>query len=278
MNPMKAYQPFIWPSVLLVLFCTALHSREVSVINLKYRPADEIVRIIKPQLGPEESITGKGFVVILSAASDNLPRLEQMIGTLDKPSRQLLITVVQGENARQALASIDVSGNVSIGDNARIEFGRNPQPENTVSVKGESSESKRFAADIQRLRIQEGRSALLYMGQSIPVTAKTIDPRLENSQVVYQQVRTGFWVTARLAGNRYVLDIVSQRESTVSAGSGVVGTQQIQTQVRGQLGKWMDIGEVLGISRHSESGIAYGERQQHNRQQPVYLIIVETTN
>ena len=275
---MKTYQPLIWSSVLLVLLCTALNGKEVSVIHLKYRPANEIVRIVKPQLGPEESITGKGFVVILTAASENAARLEQIIRTLDKPSRQLLITVVQGENARQALASVDVSGNVSIGDNASVEFGRNPQPENTVSVKGEGSESKQLDADIQRLRIQEGRAALLVIDQSMPVTARNIDPRLGNRQVVFQKVRTGFWVTARLTGNRYVLDIVSQRESAASAGSGVVATQQIQTQVTGQLGKWMDIGGVLGVSRHSESGFVYSDRQQSQRQQQVYLIILETAN
>ena len=275
---MKAYQPLIWSSVLLVLLCTALNGQEVSVIHLKYRPANEIVRILSPQLGPEESITGKGFVVILTAASENVSRLEQIIRTLDKPSRQLLITVVQGENARQALTSVDVSGNVSIGDNAKIEFGRNPQPENTVSVKGESSESKQLNADIQRLRIQEGRSALMYIGQSIPISAKTIDPRPGNSQVVFQEVRTGFWVTTRLTGNRYVLDIVSQRKSAASTGGGVIATQQIQTQVAGQLGRWMDIGGVLGVSRHSGSGIVYSDRQQSQRDQPVYLIIVETVN
>ena len=275
---MKAVQPLIWSSVLLVLLCTAPHCGEVSVIDLKYRPANEIVRIIRPQLGPDDSISGKGFVVILTAASENLPRLEKIIRTLDKPSRQLLLTVVQGENARQALASVDVSGNVSIGDNARVAFGRNPQPENTFSVKGESGEQKQADAAIQRLRIQEGRSALLFIGQSIPVSGQTVDPRVRGRQGDFTEVRTGFWVTVRLAGDRYVLDIVSQRESNASSGHGAVATQQIQTQVNGQLGKWMDIGGVLGTSRYSESGFVYGDRRQGRRQQPVYLIIVETAN
>ena len=270
-----AHRPYIWISVLLVLFCTSATGEQLRIIELKHRPADEIVRIVKSQLGPEDTISGKGYVVILTAAPENVNRIESIIRTLDKPSRQLLITVVQGENARATLSSIDVSGNLSIGDNTRIEFGRNPQPDNTVSATGRNSESVQKNIDIQRLRAQEGLPAVIYIGQSIPVSTRTTAPRPSGNRVAFRETRTGFRVVARLSGNRFVLDIESQREIVSSATHGAVATQQIQTQVLGRLGQWMNIGEILGAGQWRESGIVYSDEDRRQGRRPVFIHIAE---
>ena len=270
----------IW-LILTVLCLTAVstYGQELRIIELKHRRADEVIRIVRPQLGPEDSISGKGTVVILSAAPEHITRIESIIRTLDKPSRQLLITVVQGENARQALDSIDVSGNVSIGDDARIEFGRRPQPDDTVSVEGRSGRSAQRNADIQQLRVQEGMAASIFIGQSIPISAQAAAPRTQHRQpgqdVVFREVRTGFRVVPRLTGNRFVLDIASQRETSDTIAYGAVASQQIQTQVYGKLGQWVDIGGIVGQRQFSESGILYSDDNRRRNDQAVYIRIVE---
>ncbi len=266
--------------VAFVCLTSALgYGGQLSIIELKHRTADEIIGIVKPLLGPEETISGKKYVVFLTTAPENLSRIESVIRNLDKPSRQLLITVVQGENATEAMAFVDVSGNVSIGDNARIEFGRNPQSKDTVSVSGRKGQSAQRNMHIQQVRAQEGLAVLIYIGQSIPVSHRTAAPRPSGSphadSVVFQEVRTGFRVVPRLSGERYALDITSQHESTSSVRRGAVETQQIQTQVQGRLNQWLEIGGVLGIGQWSGTGWVYSDEQQKRNRGRVFLKIAE---
>ena len=276
----KLHRLFIWLFVCLLLCGSRGICDQLRVFELKHRTADEIVRIVKPLLGPEDTISGRSFTVIVTAAPETLSRIESVIRTLDRPSRRLLIIVVQGEDAREALDSVDVSGNVSIGDDARIEFGRNPQPEGSVSVTGRSARSTRRDVDIQRLRAQEGLPAFFYVGQLVPVSTQTVDPRSHGSRVVFKEARTGFEVVPRLSGDRFILDIASRRESTPSAdrGGGVVQSQQIQTQVHGRLNEWIDIGGVLGSRQRREAGVAYRDETSRQNRQSVFLTIVEVAD
>ena len=106
----------------LLLFGISAHCGQLSIIDLKHRTAGEIIRIIQPLLGPEDTISGKKNVIFLTTTPGKLARIQAIIRNLDKKIRQVKITVVQGQNAREALASVDVSGNISIGDNAKIKF------------------------------------------------------------------------------------------------------------------------------------------------------------
>ncbi len=279
---MKNHRSIVLIVAFMCLTSALGYGGQLSIIELKHRTADEIIGIVKPLLGPDDTISGKKYVVFLTTAPENLARIESVIRALDKPSRQLLITVVQGENAEEALHSVDVSGNVAIGDNARIEFGRNPQPEGTVSIKGRSGQSVRGQKDIQRLRTQEGLPAFITIGNIIPVTTQTVDPRSRGSQdgkrVVFREVKTGFRVIPRLSGDRFILDITSQLESISSAGHGAVETQQIQTQVQGRLNEWVEIGGVLGMRQWSESGFVYSDEYKKQNRGRVFLKIVEVAH
>ena len=265
----------IWISLFLILLYTSAYCGQLRIIELKHRTADEIIRIVRSQLGPDDTISGKGYVVFLTAADENVTRIESIIRTLDAPSRQLLITVVQGENAREALASVDISGNVSIGDNARVEFGRNPQPDNTVAVKGRSSETRKNNVDIQRLRAQEGLPAFIYIGQLVPVSTRTVAPQSRQNRTAFRETKTGVRLVARLSGDRFVLDIETQRDIISPTTRGAVATQQIQTQVHGRVGEWVDIGGVIEAGQWRESGIAYSDENRRQRQRPVFIRVNE---
>jgi len=275
---MKFFQHINIMFAILLLFGISAHCGQLRIIDLKYRTAGEIIPLIQLLLGPEDTISGKKHVIFLTATPENLARIEAVIRNLDIKIRQLKITVVQGQNAGEALASMDVSGNISIGDNANIEFGRNPQPEDTISITGRSGQSVHSSEDIQQVIVQEGMSAVIYFGQSIPISSRTSAPNRGgqgDNFVEFREVRTGFKVKPRLAGNRYVLDIVSQSESTLSVQHGAVDAQQIQTQIQGKLGEWMDISEILSAGHWRESGIVYGDEVNKRNLRQVFIKIVE---
>jgi len=275
---MRAIQHISFMFAILLLFGISAHCGQLSIIDLKHRTAGEIIRLIQPLLGPEDTISGKKHVIFLTTTPEKLARIQAVIRNLDKKIRQLKITVVQGRNAREALASVDVSGNISLGDNAKIKFGRNPQPEDTISITGRSGQSGHSSEDIQEVMVQDGMSAVIYFGRSIPISSRMSAPNHgghgENF-VEFREVRTGFKVKPRLAGDRFVLDILSQSESTPSVQHGVVDAQQIQTQIQGKLGEWMDISGILSAGLWRESGIGYGDEVNKRHLRQVFLKIVE---
>ena len=122
-------------------------------------------------------------------------------------------------------------------------------------------------------------AAFFYIGQSIPIPLQATAPKLPGRRpdnvVEYRNVRTGFRAVPRLSGDRFVLDITSQRESSFSSRHGVVDAQQIQTQIHGRLNEWIDIAGILGLRQVGETGWVYDDQIQQKNQHPVYLKMVE---
>jgi hypothetical protein len=275
---MKIHRAMLLISAFLLLFGASAHCGQLRIIELKHRTAGEIIRIVKPLLGPDDTISGKRYTILLTAAPENLSRIEAVIRTLDRAPRQLMIIVVQGQHAREALASVDVSGNVSIGDQTRLTFGRKPLSPGTVSAAGRREASGLRNVDIQRLRVQEGLPAFITIGQSIPVSTRAIDPRSNGDEVVYQELRTGFRVVPRLTGDRFILDITSQRDASSPSEYGTVATQQIQTQAQGKLNEWIEIGAVLGLGQQRAGGLVYSDQQRRKSRTQVFLTVVEAAD
>ena len=258
----------------LLVFEFSGYCGHLAIIELKQRHADEIIPAIEPFLGPGDTLSGQRYTIFLNTTPENAVRIQSIVQTLDKASRELMITVVQGENARNVLSSVDVSGNVSVGYNANITFGRHPQPEDSISVKGRSQQSVQRGSQIQQIRAREGMAATIFIGQSVPVFPREKGRRV-NGHVGYQHIMTGFRVLTRLSDPHFVLDIASQHGSPKSEGDRGVGYQQIQTQIQGKLGEWLEIGGIFGGAQHSETGLVYSDSQKKENRWRVFLIIVE---
>ena len=112
----------------LVFICFAIASGgQVAVIELKNRPADELIPVISPFLGPGDTLSGQDNLLFLSTTPENLARIQSIIAHLDQALQQLAITVVQGENAIDRLSTIDISGSVIIGDSVTAGVGENEE-------------------------------------------------------------------------------------------------------------------------------------------------------
>ena len=245
---MKVFKIIVLLCLALLIFDTAGQCEQLTIIELKYLPANEILPVIRPFLASGETLTGSRYTLFLNSTPETASRIRSIVSTLDKAPRELMITVVQGKNVREILSSVDVSGNLTFGNNANIVFGRNPQESDSISVTGRTGESFRRDSNIQHVRVQEGLPATLFIGQSIPVSPLQYG-RGDRSHVGYQHVMSGFRVLTRLSNDRFILDIASQGGSSTSNVHQGVGYQQIQTQIQGRLGQWLDIGGVLGGGR-----------------------------
>jgi hypothetical protein len=94
---------------LLFIFSAIASGGQMAVIELKHRPADDVIPVISPFLGPGDSLSGQDSLLFLNTTPENLTRIRSIIaGSCSSHSRQLAITVGQGDNAIDQLRWVDL--------------------------------------------------------------------------------------------------------------------------------------------------------------------------
>jgi type II secretory pathway component GspD/PulD (secretin) len=277
MYPHLAKLPILIGMLLLCLLLSVVapaSNSQLAVIELKHRLADEVIPIISPLLEPGNTLSGDGFRLFLTTSPENLIRIQSIIAHLDQASRQLAITLVQGENALDTLSRITVSGNVSIGDHVKIGAGsRRDQPPNTVDVDARSSRSTQRSTDVQRVLVEDGAAATIYVGLSAPVVlGSPVHGGVRHREVVgYREMFSGMQVIPRVSGQRVILEIETHRDQPSGDLSGEVQTQQIRTRVQGSLNEWIEIGGILTTTQGTDTGLTHGQSGRMTNQRQVFI-------
>lgn len=259
---------------LLVSVLALASTDRLAVIELKHRTTDEVIPIISPLLEPGNTLSGDGFRLFLTTSPENLIRIREVIAHLDRASQQLAITLVQGENALDNLSRISASGNVAIGDHVKIGAGgRRDQPPNTFAVDAQSSLSTQRSTDVQRVLVEDGAAATVYVGLSVPVVlGSPVHGGVRHREVVgYREMFTGMQVSPRVSGQRVTLEIETHRDRPAGNLSGEVQTQQIRTRVRGSLNEWIEIGGILTTAQGTDTGLTHGQSGRTAKRRQVFI-------
>ena len=259
---------------LLVSVLAPASNSRLAVIELKHRPADEVIPIVSPLLEPGNTLSGDGFRLFLTTSPENLIRVREIIAQLDRASQRLTITLVQGENAVDTLNRLSVSGNVTIGDRVQIGAGdRREMLPNTVAMDARSSHSTQRSTDVQRVLVEDGATATVYVGLSAPVVlGSPVHGGVRHREVVgYREMFTGMQVTPRISGQRVTLEIQTHRDRPAGDLSGEVQTQQIRTRVQGRLNEWIEIGGILTTAQRADSGLTHGQSGRMVKQRQVFI-------
>jgi len=279
-------------SVLALAAGLAWATPQLEVIPLHYRTAEEVIPVLQPMLAPEGTLSGFKGQLIVRTTPENLAEIKRILATVDSAPRQLLITVRQDADINRQRSAAEVSGNVG-GENARVivpPAGRERRGGSVVLREGDSRirahvlESGSAVTDrnTQTLRVMEGREAFIRAGQSVPVRGRQVTRTVVGGQVVeqvvdttqYHDVTTGFYVRARVTGERVMLEISPQRETLSKDIRGGVNVQRVVTTVSGRLGEWMEVGGV-GQSATAEQSALLGYASSATRDDRRVLIKVE---
>jgi hypothetical protein len=121
---------------------------------------------------------------------------------------------------------------------------------------------------VSSVRVLEGTETWIGAGQSVPVTETTVQHRpggVVQQSTTYRDASTGFYATARVSGDRVILD-VSARQQRYRPSSGAVATQGSTTSVTGRLGEWFELGAVEDSGTSSAGGLlTWGRRGEASR-------------
>jgi len=242
----------------------------LQVIELHHRTAAELIPVIRPLLDEHDAISGTGFKLLVRASPEHIARLEQLVKQLDRAPRRLRITVrrasVQTMQSYQAQARGEVGDDrvrvITTGPDGpagvTVEHG-GPSGKVRTRIYGTQSDSRN--GNVFQLQVLEGHPAFINAGLSFPVPTRTMEwvhghPAVGNT-LTYKQVRSGFFVRARVRGEQVFLQISPQREALSPRGGGMVDSEGLTTTVSGPLGQWIDLGGTSQNRDRESAGTVY---------------------
>jgi len=245
--------------VAFAVWFTPLHAiaDEARIIQLKHRMASDVIPLIRPLLGPDDALTGMDFRLIIRTSDKNLKEIERILEQVDVARQQLRITVEQASAEDRATLSQSVTGEVQIGDKARVTLPANTPQEDGLIVQKDKlrySASRRTTtgskANTQTVMTLDGQRAYIRIGQSVPhvkrILALSRRQLLLIQDVGLQDVTTGFDVLPRVRGDRVLVEITPRLASLRDPATGLADFQELTTTVETKLGEWLDLGEILG--------------------------------
>jgi hypothetical protein len=247
--------------IALMLWVGVARADEVEVVRLQYRTAEQIIPSLRPLLEPGGALSGMQSTLIIRASRANIAQLRQVVATLDRMPRRLLISVRQDAGGSTESRDARVSGTIAGGD-ARVGVNEPPRRDSGISISAQDSRSVRDDRMTSQVQALEGSPAYIAVGRSVPVPAtvvtQTPSGTVTRSTTTYQNVSSGFYVIPRLSGDRVFLEIAPQTAGPGGAGPGAASYQAIATTASGRLGEWFQLGGVEQSAARSQSGVLSG--------------------
>lgn len=268
-----------------MLACNIVYadSTRLEVIQLKHRPAREVIPLIKPFVGPGGAVAGTGFKLIIRATPEYLRQVKTILAEIDTGLNNLIIQVRQGQQRNNVREATEISGNIKSGD---VEISVPGSGGGGVTVSGGSSGStgkiklrrthdRSDSQANQRIRVLEGQPAYIQVGSSVPLARSTVTTGPEGTivqrSVEYKDVTSGFDVIARVNNDIVTLEISPHHETLSRRGGGVINVRRAHTIVSGKIGEWIDIGGSSTQRNSNTSGYTYSTQSRRQRDSSIFL-------
>lgn len=223
---------------LCLLFSSSLQAA-TEIIQLKHRPAAELLSAIQPFLEPYERASEWGFQLIVQADEKKIQELRQIIEQIDTPAQRLLI-------------SVDMSGGAVSQDNYT---GINSNTKNTsVTIKRHSTSTSENG--IKTVQALEGSPALIQTGQQIQQKNWMLDRYgTPYPNTIQRDLVQGFYVVATVNGNMVTLELSADNDRLDAIDQRITHSQSTTTRVTGPLNQWIQVSSLHDSLSDSQRGI-----------------------
>jgi hypothetical protein len=247
----------------------ALRAQAIEVIELRHRTAEELVPLLRPFIEPGGALTGQGSQLFVRASPANLQQLRTLLATLDRPPRQLEITVQQERDAESSQRSVGADGSVTI--TTRGTSGN-------VNVEAGSSRTESTRRVGQRIRVLEGGRATISLGVAIPFTFNqwVAGPQglTEVQATTFYEAVTAVAVRPTLAGDVVTLDLAPTDMALAPQG---IERAQLMTRVQGRLGEWIAVGGADLRESARRDGVLARDARAVSSQRGVWVRVDDVT-
>lgn len=266
-------------ALLLVALATVASARELQLIELRYRLAEEILPVVQPLLEPGGVLTGANEVLFVNTSPANFEQIRQAVELLDRRPRQLMITVGQGTVTRDERTDLRGAATVGSGE-VRVGVNTPPGAESSAAVGARSGSQRADLHNTSSVRTLEGTETYIALGQLVPLTATQVVPvarrPLEYTSTEYREVSTGFYATVRLHGEMVTLEVSPRQQRLRAAATApVVETAALVSTVSGPLGEWIPLGAVQQAGGGETTGLLLWGRHSAESQYSAWVKVDE---
>lgn len=245
----------------------------IEVIELKSRPYEEILPLVRPFVGSDGTVTGMGNSLVIKAAPERMSEIKRLLATLDRPPKRLRIVVDNGDDRARSSRGYRASADIKTG-NGQISI--NSPGYAVDSSRGEirlhDRRSTTTQSSQQFVQAMEGQPAYISSGLQVPL--RTTESYYgggipyQRTTTQLQDVTRGFYVVPRVSGDAVTLEI-AQHNDQPGRRYGVVDSQRIDSVVHGRLGEWIDLGGLDTTETAHQGGLGRAVNSQQGRLQGI---------
>lgn len=269
----------LWSFVVALILVSTTHAAgSIHYFDLKNRPANEVIPLLKPFLQENEAISGDGYQLFVKTSAQRKQEIENLISTLDKASKSFLITVTNDEFVTSRENNIDASITARTGD-AEINVGRYPREDTGVTVKIDSRNTEEKSDKTQFVRVQEGKPAFVSRESLhiIPIYSYIQRPNgnflIEHNHLSPSK-QNGFYVIARSADGKTANVNIQSTSSNRQTYQGYGQDQTyVDTTLQVPLGQWFEIGGNTDTRATESKGVLYRTKKNEQRYNKIFLKI-----
>jgi type II secretory pathway component GspD/PulD (secretin) len=251
----RGLQRCSWLGIGACLVAAVVWAQALTVIDLKYRRAEDLIPVLQPLLEPGGALTGQDYKLFVRASSANLAQLRSAVEQLDKQQRQMLVSVRRSTAQDIQREQASASGTLRTGDGG-VSVNERPRSGSGVTVRAGEHNLQTQHSSVSSVQVLEGNAAFISTGNSIPIVTSVAvgggrRPFVAGT-IEHRDLQRGFMVTPRLNGDQVILEISQQDER---AAGGSIQSQSLNTQVIGRVGTWVQLGGISESSSRSDSGV-----------------------
>lgn len=270
---------------IVMIIASVPASADTEIITLNNNTANDILPTVQNLLEPGGKVSAFQGKLIINSSAQNIADIKNILATLDKPAKQLLISVKQGGTGSESNQGYDASGQIQVNPHVTITHNSDgtvsekTSSQNTIAIDSariNTFNNKTASTDngSQRVRAMEGSPAHIYIGQQVPITNTTRD--YQNNTLTrstdYQDVNQGFYVTAHLVGDNQVqLDVNTENDKLSTKNRNTIDTQHASTIASGRLGQWIALGGVNQNSTQNQDGYFSKNNQSKQLDTSIYI-------
>ncbi|UCE90280.1 MAG: hypothetical protein JSW10_05545, partial [Pseudomonadota bacterium] len=216
-------------------------------------------------------LTGQGYKLFIKTTPENLRELKQILADIDVGARQLLISVSMDASALRASQGAEVTGQVAIGDSASVRAGSSS---NDVSVRLHGSRQSEAAPATYQIKSSEGQWATINTGTAYPVRKRVrtaYGTEIERVEMV--SANSGFQVLPLVSDQEVTLRVRPYRSARERDPHGAIEYSELDTVVRGRLGRWIPLGGATSGSSSRNSTLTGTSREESSLAQSMAVKI-----
>ncbi len=252
--------------LLVVVLPVRLFAQEMQTEIVYSHRAAEIAPLLASLAAPEGTVTAYRDQLIIRAPAEKMPALLASLKQMDRPLKNLRISVRRPQTASGSREALGAQGQVSIQDG---------QVGARLAIRAEEQHVQKNRQDSYSVTAVEGASVQIATGSAQAyLTVINASTAMTAFGQQYVPLQSGMMVTPRLQPDgRVMLDIRFQQQASGRKGS--IQSASVQSQIQTRLGEWTQLSTIEQSISVTGSGMASQSQRQSQSSTPIEILVEE---